>query len=78
MAVRQTSRTPVAVAVAAGIAVEELVRRAIQEQQVRIARWYGLATRQEVLRLRETVRALEYRLEQLEETPTEPSRERAR
>ncbi len=73
---RATGSTPVAVALEKGIEVEKSVRTALQAYQEFLGRSLGFASRREVRRLQELVRALEHRLEQVEEPPTTSQRHR--
>jgi ubiquinone biosynthesis protein UbiJ len=66
-AAKHTGRTPYAALVAAGVSAEAFLRRAVTDHQERMARWCGVASREEVLRLRELVRALEHRLEEVDQ-----------
>lgn len=59
--------TPFAVAVRLGIVAEATIRRSVEDQVDRVARLYGLAPRRELLRLRERISSLEYRIETLEQ-----------
>lgn len=67
-----TRHTPFAFALEGGVAAEKTVRAWLDAYRDLWARFAGVASRQEVRRLRELVRALEYRLECLEQAPEAP------
>lgn len=62
-----TRRTPFAATVGGGVAIEKALRGWLDAYRNQWALLAGVASRQEVRRLRELVRALEYRLERLEQ-----------
>lgn len=63
---RLAHHTPFAEAVRIGILLESTMRRAVEDHIDRVARLSGLASRRELLRLRERISALEYRIETCE------------
>jgi len=70
-------RTAGSVLIDLGTRVEKFCRRAYAVCLNPAAKFYGLATRAEVLRLREEVAALEHRLEALQESRSRTSRSTA-
>ena len=75
---RATGSTPFAAALEKGVQVEKSVRRGLESYQEFWGRALGFASRREVRRLQELVRALEHRLEEFEEPPSPPTRRRPR
>ena len=75
---RATGSTAFAAVLERGVEVEKSVRRGLEAYQEILGRALGFASRREVRRLQELVRALEHRLEEFEEPPTPPKRLRPR
>jgi hypothetical protein len=75
---RATGSTPFTVALERGVEVEKSVRRGLETYQEFLGRALGFASRREVRRLQEVVRALEHRLEEFDEAPSPPTRRRPR
>ena len=73
-----TGSTAFAAAVERGVVMEKSVRRGLEAYQELVGRALWFASRREVRRLRETVRALEHRLEELEPKATPPQHRRSR
>jgi hypothetical protein len=73
-----TGSTPFAAAVERGVEVEKSVRRGLEAYREFWGRALGFASRREVRRLQELVRALEHRLEEFEGPPSPPTRRRPR
>lgn len=77
LAMHASARSPVAATVWSGIEVERRSRAALEWYREFLAKTAGLASREEVLSLRELVRALEYRLERLEGAGGRKARKRS-
>jgi hypothetical protein len=73
---RATGSTPIAMAVEKGLEMEKSVRRVVEAYQQLLGQALGFASRREVQRLQELVRALEHRLEEFEPPPSPPQHPR--